>query len=168
MSLREIYEEQFGEAPDAATEKTASEEVEITKEAADAALEKAVEVLTPEEAEKVAEVVGVFDEEGLEFDHDLHKLAAAAQIVDEYAEYQESEKTAAEELDAAGRIMAHALADELSKIASPEGEGEGEAAPEGEEKPAEGGEAEGGEQKEEGGEEKTASLLEKLSKAVEE
>ena len=164
MSLRDIYEEQFGEAPDAATEKTASEEVEITKEAADAALEKAVEVLSPEEAEKVAEVVGVFDEEGLEFDHDLHKLAAAAQIVDEYEEHEESEKTAAEELDAAGRIMARALADELSKIASPEAEAE--AKPEGE---AEAKAEEGEEQKkEEGEEEKTASLLEKLSKAVEE
>lgn len=159
MSLRELYAEKYGEE----AEKTAAEGEEvITKEAADQALEKALDALSAEEAEKVAQVISVFDEEGLEFDHDLYKLAAAAEIVDEYDEYQEAEKQAAEEIEAAGRLMAHAMTDELAKIAGgdPEGEGEGEK--------TEGEEAEGEKKEDAPAEEgeKTSSLSEKLAAAV--
>jgi len=125
MSLAEIYREHFGDtektAEEAPVENNAeapaeNEEGVMTKEAADAAFEEAFEALTEEEAEKLAQVVEVMDEEGLEFDHDLQKLAAAAEIVDEYEEYVEAEKTAAEEIDAGGRLFARAIVDELAKI----------------------------------------------------
>ena len=115
MSLAELYNERFG-VP--AAEEVVAEATGMSKEAADVALDKAVEVMSEEDAEKVAQVVSVFEEEGLEFDHDLYKLAAAAQIVDEYSEYETQEKTAADEIEAAGRLMARAMADELAKIAA--------------------------------------------------
>jgi len=59
-------------------------------------------------AEKVAQVCSVFEEERLEFDHDLYKLAAAAQIVMGTMSTR-SEKTAPEEIDAAGRLMARSM-----------------------------------------------------------
>ena len=133
MSLAELYAEKYGNqeaekvaetAPETTEEVVAEEGEGMTKEAADAALEKAVEALSDEDAEKVAQVVSVFEEEGLEFDHDLFKLAAAAEIVDQYAEYEEGEKQASAEVEAAGRLMARALADELAKIGA-----EAEAAP---------------------------------------
>jgi hypothetical protein len=150
MSLAELYAEKYG-TPEAekvaeeVVETPAEEEVEgegLTKEAADAALDKAVEALSEEDAEKVAQVVSVFEEEGLEFDHDLFKLAAAAEIVDQYAEYEEGEKQASSEVEAAGRLMARALADELAKIGA-----EAEATPAETEEPK--------------------TLTEKLAKAVE-
>ena len=153
MSLAELYAEKYG-TPEAekvaeeVVETPAEEEVEgegLTKEAADAALDKAVEALSEEDAEKVAQVVSVFEEENLEFDHDLFKLAAAAEIVDQYAEYEEGEKQASAEVEAAGRLMARALADELAKIGA-----EAEAAPAAEEKVVE----------------EPKTLTEKLAKAV--
>jgi len=112
MSLVDIYRETFGgQEP----EKTAQEEPTMTKEAADQALAEAMESLTEEECEKLAQVVEVFDEEGLEFEHDLQKLASAAEIVDEYDERLEVEKQA-EEIEAGGRLFARAMVDELSKI----------------------------------------------------
>jgi len=143
MSLAEIYNQKYG-GEEAATPEVTKEAEGMSKEAADAALEKAVEALSEEEAEKVAQVISVFEEEGLEFDHDLHKLAAAAEVVDEYSEYQAGEAKSAEEVEAAGRLMARALADELSKIgAEAESETETEKEPE------------------------AVSLTEKLAKAVE-
>jgi hypothetical protein len=114
MSLADIYREQFGE-PEVNGQ-------ELDKEAADAALNQAIEALTEEEAEKLAQVIEVLEEENVEFDHDLQKLAAAAEIVDEYDEYQESEKEAAAEIEAGGRLFARAMVDELSKLSSEEEE----------------------------------------------
>jgi len=163
MSLAELYAEKYGKTEEAekvaepTTETPAAEETTqaegseegegLTKEAADAALDKAVEALSEEDAEKVAQVVSVFEEEGLEFDHDFFKLAAAAEIVDQHAEYEESEKQASAEVEAAGRLMARALADELAKIGA-----EAEAAPATEEKVVE----------------EPKTLTEKLAKAVQE
>jgi hypothetical protein len=163
MSLAELYAEKYGKTEEAekvaepTTETPAAEETTqaetsgevegMTKEAADAALEKAVEALSEEDAEKVAQVVSVFEEEHLEFDHDFFKLAAAAEVVDQYAEYEESEKQASAEVEAAGRLMARALADELAKIGA-----ENEAAPATEEKVVE----------------EPKTLTEKLAKAVQE
>jgi len=107
MSLADIYRENFGEE---------TEEGTMTKEAADASLQAAFESLTEEESEKLAQVVEVLDEEGVEFEHDLQKLAAAADIVDGYEEYSENEKTAAEEIEAGGRLFARAMVDELNCI----------------------------------------------------
>ena len=159
MSLAELYAEKYG-TPEAekvaedtevvetpAEEEVAAEPEGLTKEAADAALEKAVEALSEEDAEKVAQVVSVFEENNLEFDHDFFKLAAAAEIVDQHAEYEESEKQASAEIEAAGRLMARALADELAKIGA-----ENEAAPTTEEKVVE----------------EPKTLTEKLAKAVQE
>jgi hypothetical protein len=149
MSLAELYREQFGE-PEG-----------LDKTAADTALENALNSLNEEEAEKLAQVIAVIEEEGLEFDHDLQKLAAAAQIVDEYAAHTETEKTAAAEIDAGGRLFARAMVDELNKLAA---DGEEKA-----EEPAKKEEAE--EEAEEETEEKTeekptfegnVSLVEKL------
>lgn len=110
MSLADIYREQFGE-PEV-------NDQELNKEAADAALEGALESLTEEEAEKLAQVIEVLNDENIEFDHDLQKLAAAAEIVDEYEDYEESEKDAAAEIEAGGRLFARAMVDELNKVAS--------------------------------------------------
>ena len=118
MSLAELYNERFGSPEAEAKVEVEAEGEGMTKEAADAALDKAIEALSEEDAEKVAQVVSAFTDEGLEFDHDLFKLAAAAQIIDEYAEYEAQEKTAAEEIEAAGRLMARAMTDELAKIAT--------------------------------------------------
>jgi len=107
MSLADLYREQFGE-PEVGDG--------ISKEACDQALNEAVESLTEDEAEKLAQVCQVLDEENIEFDHDLQKLAAAAEIVDEYDEYEESEKTAAAEVEAGGRLFARAMVDELNQI----------------------------------------------------
>ena len=63
-------------------------------------------------------MVEAMDAEGVEFDHDLSKLAAAAEIVDEYAEYEAELAKQAEDLDAAGRLMARSMVDELGKIAA--------------------------------------------------
>ena len=112
MSLADVYRENFG---DVEAVKIA-EEQGMTKEAADAQLETAIDSLTEEEAEKLAQVIDVLEEEGLEFEHDLQKLAAAAEIVDEYDEYEESEKLAAEEIDAGGRLFARAMMDEIENM----------------------------------------------------
>ena len=152
MSLAELYNERFG-APEA---EAVAEANGMTKEAADVALEKAIEAMSEEDAEKVAQVVSVFESEGLEFDHDLYKLAAAAQIVDEYSEYETQEKTAADEIEAAGRLMARAMADELAKMAA-----------NGEEEVKEVEETEETEETEEAAEEAPQTLSEKLAAAVE-
>lgn len=148
MSLQDIFEARYGKLE---AEKVAEEnqEVELTKEAADAMLEKALGALSEEEAEKIATVVEAMDEEGVEFDHDLHKLAAAAEVVDEYAQYQDDVEKQAAELDTAGRLMARALVDELGKIAA-----ESEAQPE-------------VKVEEQAPEAAPATLSEKLAKAVE-
>jgi len=152
MSLAELYNERFG-APEA---EAVAEANGMTKEAADVALEKAIEAMSEEDAEKVAQVVSVFESEGLEFDHDLYKLASAAQIVDEYSEYETQEKTAADEIEAAGRLMARAMADELAKMAA-----------NGEEEVKEVEETEETEETEEAAEEAPQTLSEKLAAAVE-
>ncbi|MEN6550129.1 MAG: hypothetical protein ABFE07_29140 [Armatimonadia bacterium] len=157
MSLSEIYNQRFGKPevekaaeakpevkaeevkpvetkPEAekvaeAAPAVAAQEPELTKEAKDALLEKAIAAVSEEEAEKLATVIEVFDGEGLQFDHDLDKLAAAAEIVDEHAEYEAEVAKQAEDLDAAGRIMARGLADELAKIAAEAEKPAAEAAP---------------------------------------
>lgn len=169
--LADLYNAKFGEAEKVAevkpdTEKVAeaapaasaaepTPEPELTKEAADEKLEKALAALSDEEAEKLATVVEVLESEGLEFEHDLMKLAAAAEIVDEYAAYEESEKAAAAEVaencDVAGRLMARSFVDELAKVgAEAETETPAEVAP-----PAPSAEA------------APATLSEKLAQAVE-
>jgi hypothetical protein len=159
MSLAELYAEKYGkkeaekvaettpETKEEVTPEVKEEGDGLTKEAADAALEKALEALSEEDAEKIAQVVSVFEERNMEFDHDLYKLAAAAEIVDDHAEYEENEKQASAEVEAAGRLMARALADELAKIGA-----EAEAAPVAEEKAPEA----------------PKTLTEKLAKAIEE
>lgn len=109
MSLADLYRENFGE-PEVNTDDG------ISKEACDKALDEAVSSLTEDEAEKIAQVCQVLDEENIEFDHDLQKLAAAAEIIDEYDVYEESEKTAAAEVEAGGRLFARAMVDELNQI----------------------------------------------------
>lgn len=120
MSLADIYREQFGEqTKEAEANVEANVEGELSKEAADQAVAEAIESLTEEEAEKIAQVIEVFEDEKMEFEHDLQKLAAAAEIVDEYDEavaVEESEKVAAEEIDAGGRLFARAMVDELQNM----------------------------------------------------
>ena len=107
-SLADIYRENFGE-PQAAEEDNG-----MTKEAADMQLEAALESLTEDECEKLAQVIEVLDSEGFEFDHDLQKIAAAAEIVDSHEEYMEKE--AAEEIIASGRLFARGFAHELENL----------------------------------------------------
>lgn len=179
MSLSDVYKDRYGtpepekvaEVKAEATPEAKPEEVkpeaekvaeaapaveaaepELTKEAKDDLLEKALAAVSEEEAEKLATVIEVLDGEGLQFDHDLDKLAAAAEIVDEHAEYEAEIAKQAEELDAAGRIMARGLADELAKIAAEAQKPAVEAAPVAEAKVEEAA---------------PATLSEKLAKAVE-
>lgn len=138
MSLQDIYNSTYGEG----ATKTAEGEPEKTAE--DKEIEALLGKFSEEDCEKLAAAGDLLDSFKVEFEGPKEKLAAACNLVDHMsaeaegegeggkggeaaaaeAAPAESEKLAAE-YEAAGRIMARGLLDELNTA------GGGEAAPEG-------------------------------------
>lgn len=135
MSLADLYNTQFG-----GETKTAEEDAEKVAEA------RANEILkdfSEEDCEKLAHARGLLDSFGVKAESVEEGIRQAGNLVDHMSEEVEEtpEKTAAEqaaaatpaakdeeaqklaaEYDAAGRIMARGLHDELQKIKTEEGE----------------------------------------------
>ncbi len=134
MSLQDIYNTNYAAASPAAAEGA-------EKTAEETAIETELAKFSEEECAKLTAAGAMLDSFGVQFKDYKEKLAAACNLVDEMstevkeegtdgkgkgeeaAAKDESEKLA-KEYDAAGRIMARGMLDELSKTA---GEAEGQA-----------------------------------------
>lgn len=110
MSLADLYRERYG---DEGSEKVASETFEKT---AEEQLNDIIESLSDEECTKLAMACEVLDDEGLEFDDGLAKIAAAAEVVDaaeEVAVEDEQTEKVAEDALAMGRLIGRGIKEEL-------------------------------------------------------
>lgn len=114
MSLQDIYTASYGENTGGEVEKTADDDQ----------VEKLLAKFDEDQCAKLAATAALMDTFGMEFGSGAEKIAAACNIIDHLSEddgeKETSEKTAdgdeaqANELDAAGRIMAQGFMAELN------------------------------------------------------